>query len=94
MTGLIESAKADCPDWVNCAIEWLSATLLYGSSWADGCRWGLAPQSGPLPICSSSIVCFARTFGTAASGQLQTFDSDAKLPRKQSVGGHEAPPQA
>src|SRR4030081_2085413 len=25
---------------------------LDGSFWADGCLWGLAPQSSPLPICA------------------------------------------
>jgi hypothetical protein len=38
---------------------------------ADGCLWGLAPQSGHYSdMRSLSIVCFRRTLGTAAPGHL------------------------
>jgi len=60
MTGLIESDEADCPDWVNCPIEWLSAALLYGSG-AGMCvrfrvNWTAPRYGGSWPVAGIKAI--------------------------------------
>ena len=58
---------------------------------ADGCQWGLAPQSPPSPICAAyPSSAFRRTSGTAALGQERSVEPIAQFALERTLTGVQA----